>query len=140
MDTVVENLEQNLLAPFRELAQSLCQQHPNLKVNVYSRDAGAPNVNPIHIIVIDCLLTDAPPDRADNIALVVEVSHLNAEAQINADVCWGHPSGYIEAEFSSGPVDASNEVLNGLYADLPRLYESLREAIGRRAHKTSALP
>src|SRR5690349_15049583 len=129
MNPIVENLEANLLTPFHELAQSLVEQHPSLNVNVYSRDAGAPDINPVHIIVIDCLLTDMPYDQPDNIGLVVEISHLDAQPQINADVCWGHPSGYVEAEFSAAPVDVSDRVLNELYADMPRLCASFCEAV-----------
>jgi hypothetical protein len=132
MNPIVENLEANLLTPFRELAQSLREQHPNLNVNVYSHDAGVPDVNPVHIIAIDCLFTDAPFNQADNIGLVVEISRLNAQPQINADVCWGHPSGYVEAEFSSASVEVSDKVLNELYANMPRLYANLHEAVGRR--------
>jgi hypothetical protein len=55
---------------------------------------------PGRIIGIDCLLAHAPEDHPDNVALGVDVQHLTTVPLIDADVCWGHPSGHAEAQFS----------------------------------------
>lgn len=131
MNPVVENLERELLTPFREMAENLSSQFPQLKANVHSQSVGSPTEYSGHQIVIDCLLADAPGDRPDNVALSVSLYQLAANPKINADVCWGHPSGYVEAEFSPEPLEVSDKVLNDLRAALTRLCESLSKAIRR---------
>jgi hypothetical protein len=131
MNPIVENLERELLTPFRELAENLSARFPNMKMSVYSQDVGSLTEYQGHQILIDCLLTDAPDDQPDNVALSVSLRHLTTNPKIDADVCWGHPSGHIEAEFSPEPLEVSDKVLNDLYAALPDLYESLSEAINR---------
>jgi hypothetical protein len=73
--------------------------------------------------------------EADNVALSISLSKLTSTPKLNADVCWGHPSGYLEAEFTSSDLDFNDETLEKLYADLPRLSESLIEAVRRRKPK-----
>ena len=131
MNPVVENLERELLTPFKEFAENLSACFPQVKANVYSQSVGSRTEYQGHQIVIDCSLTDAPGDQPGNVALSVSLRHLTTNPQIDADVCWGHPSGHIEAEFSPEPLEVSDKVLNDLYTDLPRLYESLSEAIKR---------
>jgi hypothetical protein len=130
--SIVESLEQKLLTPFRGLADHLSSQFPNLVINVYSQSVGSLTEYQGHQIVIDCLFIDAPLDQPDNVALCIDLQHLTTNPRIDADVCWGHPSGHVEAEFSAEPLDVSDKVLNDLYADLPRLYDSLIEAVKRR--------
>lgn len=102
-----------------------------MKAKVYSQDVGSLTEYQGHQILIDCLLTDAPDDQPDNVALSVSLRHITTNPKIDADVCWGNPSGHIEAEFSPGPLEVSDKVLNELYAVMPRLYDSLTEAIKR---------
>ena len=132
MKPLVATLEEQLIASFRELAKSICSQFSNVSAEVHSHSVGALTENQGHLIGIDCLLLDAPDDQPDNVALSVDLQHLTTIPKVDADVCWGHPSGYIEAEFSSESLEVSDEVLRDLYSQLPRLCKSLIEAIGRR--------
>ena len=131
MNGVVENLEHKLLTPFNELAERLRAEFPNVWTKVYSQSVGSLTEYQGHQIVIDCLLKDAPDDRPDNVALGVDLRHLTTVPKIDADVCWGHPSGHVEAEFSFDPIEVSDQVLTDLYSDLPRLYEALIAAVRR---------
>lgn len=131
MEPVIENLERELLTPFREFAENLSSQFPNVRANVYSQSVGSLTEYQGHQIVIDCLLADIPPNQPDNVALSVSLRHLTTNPKIDADVCWGHPSGQIEAEFAPEPLEVSDTVLSDLMAALPRLYESLSAALKR---------
>jgi hypothetical protein len=84
-----------------------------------------------HDLGIDCLLTDATPDQADNVALSVEVRHLTTTPLMDAAVCWGHPSGHVEAELFPDPVPMSSETLDKLEAHLPILYDAVELALKR---------
>jgi hypothetical protein len=131
MNPIVETLERELLTPFREFAEQLSATYPNVQARVYSHEMGSLTEYQGHGIFIDCLLTDAPGNLPDNVALCVDLAHLNSSLIISADVYWGHPSGRVEAEFSFDPVEVSDKVLSELYADLPRLYEALTEEVRR---------
>ena len=138
MSSVVEILEAKLLVPFRDLAERLSNEFPNTKAQVYLHSVGSLTEFQGHSIGVDCLLTDASFDETDNVALSVDLAYLTTRPKINADVVWGHPSGHSEAEFfsdwqsSSDWLEVSDEVLGNLLADLPRLSESLVEAVRRR--------
>ena len=131
MSSLVSKLEHELLPKFTDWADRLRAECPDVTANVFSHSVGSLTPYQGHIIGIDCLLTDAPDDRPDNVALGVDVQHLTTVPLIDADVCWGHPSGHVEAEFSFEPQEVSGEVLNDLYADLPRLYDALLTAAKR---------
>jgi len=130
MSSVVETLEAKLLVPFENLAKRLRNQFPNVSANAYSRPSGSPEYNG-QIICVDCVVGDALSE-SDNVALVIDLMHLNTQPKIIAYVCWGHPSGYVEAELSPEWLEVSDDVLKNLYADLSRLSESLVEAVRRR--------
>ena len=130
MSLVVETLEAKLFVPFENLAKRLRNQFPNVSAHAYSRPSGSPEYDG-QIICVDCVITDALSE-ADNIALVIDLMHLNTQPKIIACVCWGHPSGYVEAEVSSDWLEVSDDVLENLYAELPRLSESLVQAVRKR--------
>jgi hypothetical protein len=57
------------------------------------------------------------------------VERLMSFPTINADVCWGHPSGYIEDELAAETLQVSDETIPALRMALPHLFDSLRRAI-----------
>jgi hypothetical protein len=130
MSSVVETLEAKLLIPFENLAKRLSNQFPNVSAQVYSHSVGSATEYQGHSIGVSCLLADSP--EPNNVVLEVCLAYLTTRPKIYADVCWGHPSGHIEAEFPSESVIVIDKVLEDLYAELPRLSESLVEAVRRR--------
>lgn len=138
MNPLVKKPEERLLPEFRKISDEINQTIPNVWVQVESHSVGSDEYLG-HSIAISCLLTKDCLTEADNVALCVSISHLVSTPKINAYVCWGHPSGYIEAEFpdyvegsSYNSLIVSEEVLEDLYKDLPRLYEALFKALDRR--------
>jgi hypothetical protein len=127
----VEALEQELLGPLGEFAQRLTSQFPDVKANVYSGSVGSLTQYQGYHIGVDCLLNKAPDNQPDNVALCIDVAHAYTDPKIDANVCWGHPSGHVEAEFTNEPLAVSTLVLKDLYADIPRLQHSLIEALER---------
>lgn len=130
---LVEKLEKRLLPEFEEVAEKIRQEIPNVSSKVESHSFGFDEYLG-HSFGIGCLLTPIWYEP-DNVALTISLSNLAAIPKIHADVCWGHPSGSLEAEFpiNSGlSIEASDENLVKLYQNLPRLYEALFEALRRR--------
>lgn len=130
---LVKKLEKKLLPEFEEVAEKIRLEIPNVSAKVESHSFGFDEYLG-HSFGISCLLTPICGE-ADNVALNVSLSNLVAIQKIHADVCWGHPSGYIEVEFpidSKLSVEVTDKILEDLYQDLPRLYEALFEALRRR--------
>jgi hypothetical protein len=130
---LVEKLEKRLLPKFEEVAERIGREIPNVSAKIESHSFGF-NKYLGHSFGISCLLIPVCGET-DNVALTVSLSNLVATPKIDAGVGWGHPSGYIEADFpmaSESSIEASEENLDKLYQDLPRLYESLFEALRRR--------
>ncbi len=137
MVDLVRQLENLLLGQFRVYTDQLSSKFPKIQAQLYSHSIGAINKNDAYDIGIECLLTDASPDQPDNIALTVSLYHLTTEPRINADVVWGHPSGYGEAAFFEDWLKpdhwpaATEETLQKLCDDLPRLYNVLEQSVER---------
>lgn len=131
---LVEKLEKRLLPEFEKVAAEIRQKIQNVTVRVESNSLGSEE-RLAHGYCIDCLFTTDLDCKADNIALCVELSCLVSVPRIGADICWGSPSGYIEADFienSPHSIEISDKVLEDLDKNLPRLYEALFEALRRR--------
>jgi hypothetical protein len=136
MSSVVAQLEEKFRVPFENLAKRLSDDFPYLSsAKVESHPFGFDEYLG-HSMHVSCLLHYKHAlSEADNVALSISLSKLTSTPKLNADVCWGHPSGYLEAEFTSSDLDFNDETLEKLYADLPRLSESLIEAVRRRKPK-----
>lgn len=142
MNSIVEKLAKKLLPEFRKIADQINQTIPNVSAEVESHEAAALTEYHNYSFGISCVFLGGvsyeADEVADNVALEVSVFHLTTTPRINADVCWGHPSGHIEAEIfsnwtsSDGLPEVSDEVLEDLYRNLPRLYEALFKALNRR--------
>jgi|GEM_PF-2017495 len=138
MNQIVKKLEDRLLGQFETLALRLSTEFPNVGARAYSVPVGSATEYQGHGIFVDCILTDARDDEVDNVCLNVRLAYLTTRPRINADVVWGHPSGHSEADFleewqsSREWPEVTDEILERLYADLPRLEDALVAAVRRR--------
>ncbi len=137
---LVKELEEKLLPEFEKVAEKINKTFSNISARAYGYSVGSLTQYQGHGFCIDCIFADASNDETDNVALTVNLGHLTTVPKIDADVGWGHPSGYGEATFrehiglfpSESSTKVSNEVLEDLFKSLPRLYESLFKALERR--------
>ena len=140
---IVKKLEEKLLPEFQEIVERINKTIPNVFANVQSYGVGSESEYQGYNFYISCLfkadILYEADEVADNLALVVSVFNLTTTPKINANVCWGHPSGYSEADFPEYAGDSlnnslivSDEVLENLYRNLPRLYKALFRALRRR--------
>ena len=138
MTSIVEELEEKLLRKFEALADRLTNEFSNVQVRAYSAPVGSLTEYQGHDFYVDCLFTDASVEETDNVALTVSLAHLTTRPRINAAVVWGHPNAHTEATFfadwhtSNDWPDVSEEILERLCADIPRLSSALVEAVRRR--------
>lgn len=138
MNPLVKKLEDRLLPEFEEVAAKICKEIPNVSARVSSFSVGLDEFLG-HGYCISCLFNNSLAYDTDLVDLCVSLSHLATTPKIDACVCWGHPSGFVEAEFPNFAEDSLNnslivtdEVLEDLSKNLPRLYEALFTALKRR--------
>ena len=126
----VEKLRTRLLPEFDRIVNRIHESTTFVSAKIEDHKFGSGEFAG-HSFIISLTLGNCLTE-ADNVALEVALIDLTSVPKINADVAWGHPSGSYEAEFSDAYLEISNEVLEDLYKDLPRLYEALFEALERR--------
>lgn len=78
---------------------------------------------------IDCILKKGGYEGSDNISLGIIAYDHNDKFTINSEICWGDPSGKIEAEIFEEPVEVTEENLMVIKEKLPDLVSKLRELI-----------
>jgi hypothetical protein len=124
--------EEQLMQSFRRIAEEIGQAFPQVVTNVWSSPVGSATSLQGHNMGVECLIQDAPLDVADNVALSIDLAYLTSQPQLTgADVCWGHPSGCLEAELTSGPLDLTEAVVEQVKAGLPTLEAALKAAVAR---------
>src|SRR5215204_2738267 len=147
MNMLVKKLEEKLLPEFEKVAEKIRATIPDVLVQVYSSSSGSLTGFQGYDFWIDCIFTDSATEN-DNVALGVALCHITTIPRICADVSWGLPGNYTEADFydiypesesckwygsfTENGLKVPDEVLDDLYKDLPRLYEALFEALKRR--------
>src|SRR5436190_10728002 len=97
MDALVEKLEKKLIPPFEALVDRVAREFPTVHARAYSHSVGSATEYQGHSMGVDCLLKDASGNDSDNVTLTVSLAFLTTQPRVNADVCWGHPTGVIEA-------------------------------------------
>ncbi len=130
--SVVRELERRFLPSLYKIAEEISREFPNVKANVRSYSVGSRTDYQGHFVGIECLFSKANTTQVDNVTLSIGVRHLPTVPEIvSADVSWGHPSGYIEAELLQVPAAINEDVLGKLENGLQELYSALRAAIER---------
>jgi hypothetical protein len=94
----VARFEAALMPSFHKIADAIARAFPRVKTSVWSSPVGSATPLQGHDMGVECLFLDAPLDVSDNLALSIGLAYLTSRPQLtNADVCWGHPSGCLEA-------------------------------------------
>jgi hypothetical protein len=139
MNSLIATLKEKLLPEFKEITNQINRTIPNVSAKTYGSSSGSLTEYQGYSFFIDCIFTGDIMSETDNVCLTVELCHITTSPRISADVGWGHPSGYIEAEFyewhgsfTENGLKVSDKVLEDLYKILPQLYEALFEALKRR--------
>jgi predicted DNA-binding ribbon-helix-helix protein len=128
----VQELERRFFPFLRKMAEEISRDFSDVIAKVRSCSIGTQTDYQGHSIGVECLFVNANSNQVDNIALSICVRHLLTTPEIDSvDVCWGHPSGHIEAELFPVAVLVDEDALGRLEGGLPELYSALRTAIAR---------
>ena len=125
---LVLQLENDLLPLFRAALPPLAAAAPQVLASVFAFSSGTASAFEDYHFGISCLFGEVPEDAPEEVALLVSVTELGADARLSAKVVWGQPSGLVEmqAELQDGDLPA-------LHAALPGLLASLQQAASRGA-------
>ena len=126
---IVQGLEKRFLPIIKRMAKEISNEFPHVKTNILSFPIGSSTTYQGYTIGIECLLPKNSSNQTDNIALTIETMHLTTFPKVTVDVCWG--DGKLEEELFSGPIEIAEDVFKEIEADLPRMYNRLKESIRR---------
>lgn len=123
-------LKNRLDGPLRAIASDVAHEIPGVKAHSYVRHYSGAGGSDFEAVV-SCILTDV--DEPDALDLVIRIEGISATPRIvTADVCWGHPSGFVELELFPEPVELSERSLSDLVNALSSLKAALVAALVRR--------
>jgi hypothetical protein len=130
MAQLVQTLESRLLPQLNSFVAMLADNYSKATFRIFSRSVEHADYQG-HQIGISCILPDVLASEADLIDLSVGIRNCSGNPQITANVVWGHPTGQVEAEFSSSGMALTDEMLEGLVDKMPLLYEAFEKAMQR---------
>jgi hypothetical protein len=125
-----QELQDRLAAPLRVLAAEIAGEFPS--VRVVESFSTLPARSNSCLLGLSCILAATRPSQPDLVDLSISVTDLTTTPRIDsADVCWGHPSGWVELEVFEEPVVLTDEAVGKLREQMPNLAAALRRALRR---------
>jgi hypothetical protein len=132
---LVERLEAEYLPRLRSLEAELHARHPNLRFFTASSATGSLTSYHGHTIYLECFFPDRKHDEPDNVALMIDVCHLDRLPRIMMDVCWD--PGPVEDSFHENWTstdqwpEADDQTLERMTSAFPRLVQAFARAVQR---------
>jgi hypothetical protein len=120
-------LEKRFLPGLRAAQAEISASFPDVRAETWSQTFG-PGKG--HVIGLACVFPNARIDQPDNVSLDICFGLRDPICTIDANVIWGHP-GQLEAEVWPRPVPLTEEAIQRIESELPRLLQVLREAVQR---------
>lgn len=123
---LVQRLKERLVPLMKDEAERISGEFPSVTARFHSFPQeemhGATFLN----FGISCLIMHSAPDKPDLLDLCVSVSDVEKYPKVNADICWGHPSGRIEQELYPQPMEISEKALFEIESSMPTFLAKLR--------------
>lgn len=121
----------NLLVCFESVRSELSEQYPNVIFSVGSGTWGQKTNAQGYNVYLSCVMPEQEPAIADLIDLEISISHIRTQPKLTADVCWGHPSGFVEQSFHPQAVVFDEQTKAQFMDGLPNLVDALKTALKR---------
>lgn len=129
---VADELAGALLPGLELFASEISAEFPEIRTSAFVHDTSANAVWPRFDLYVESNFSERPREQADEIALEITLDLRQDPPRFhNADVCWGHPSGEVEAMLAIDGLPYSPESLATLRDGLPTLFEAMRNALTR---------
>lgn len=123
--------EKQLREQLQPLADRIRQRFPSVQVHISANSWGQATGADGYMIYLICMLPNVSADAPDNLDLEVSFQGVGVAPLAIADVCWGHPSGYIEAEWNHQNVPFTEAAQESFFRALPKLACALEVALER---------
>ena len=130
-DQVVRELERRFLPALRRAEAEINAGFPGVRAEAWSQPHGQATDSPGYVIALSCYFPDAPADQPDEVTLELCVGGIGGpKPSLEADVIWGCP-GQVELDLFPGSVAMSEDAVQRIEAELPRLVQVLQAAVRR---------
>lgn len=120
-----------------QLRARIARDFPGVVVTLDAHTVGRRDAPGGFVLGLSCRLPNVDPRHPDEVALVIQVSASEPGPMLEAEICWGDPSGQVEASLLPVPMACAVDATGDLAADLPRLETALIAAL-QRGHPQSA--
>jgi len=127
-----DRIGSRVLPTLCKIAEEIAHEYPQVGVHVRSHPVGSATDFQAHDFSVECVFDAQPPDESDCVALSITIAYLTTRPKLyTLDVCWGHPSGFLEIDLLSDPVDLDDDAIRRIEAALPQLEVALKAAVAR---------
>ncbi len=116
---------------FTVISSELAKVFPRLSITYSENGWGQATGADGYAYFVSCKWPESDDKETDLVDLEITIQHCKTNPLFMADVCWGHPSGYVENEFAEDLVPVTKETTAGLTKFLPDLRRSFEAAIVR---------
>ena len=129
---IVDQLALTLLPNLERFASEMSDEFPGIRTRAFVQETSANAAWQRFEVYVESNFSERSRRQADDIALEITLDLEQDPPRFrNADVCWGHPSGEIEAMLAIDGLPYSAESLATVRDGLPTLFEAMRNALAR---------
>ena len=139
-NSTVQTFVARFMPLMEQNAVRLRKDYPDIDIRAWSSSTGGGTDYQGWDVGIECILPKGHPCEFDNIALTLGIKHITTAPTIcEAEVLWNTDRGgeWCEASVIEQPVPFSEETLNRLQQNVPRLIEALKTGLDRKMPRTS---
>ena len=104
---------------------------PNVTLRLSGNSWGQATGADGYIAYLSCTLPSVDADSPDHLDLQISFRDISSDPRAAADVCWGHPSGYIEAEWGNQEEPFTDVAQESFLLALPELAAALFAGLER---------
>ncbi len=123
--------ESTLLEILEKTKCRLASNFPDVKISLYGDYWVQANGSDGYIIALSCHWPAHLQKEIDLVDFSAYFTDIRTQPKFTSDVCWAHPSGYIEAEFKGENILFDDATAAEFFRHLPKLIAALEVAITR---------
>ncbi len=123
--------ESKLIEVLEKARCNFSVNYPDVKFTIFSDQWGQEIGVDGYIISLNCLWSEHLNKEIDLVDFAVYFIDIRTQPKFVSDICWVHPSGYIEDEFNGSDVFFNAVTEADFFAKLVKLIASLEAAVKR---------
>lgn len=114
---------------FQDMASKLSKEFPEVNCRASYFIPSNDRENGLSSVYLDCIIGQVDDEMADNVSLSIVGYDHGQNTLIQVEIVWGDPSGKEEIRLFPEPVSLSDESVEQIWREMPRLYYDLRRVL-----------